>query len=72
MDINYIKNSVGYSESSNKEEFMKGASIMKDWLEKEHKKEIEQLKSTLFQRDNKIQEITDELCTIARIIKRYS
>lgn len=66
-----IKNTVGFVESANSIEFMKGANIAYSRAEDYYSKEIHQLQLRLDNATKALETIT-KVCNIANTLKRYS
>lgn len=67
-----IKDTLGYVESENKEDFYNGANVGIAKAEDFFKKENQKLKTTLEHYKSYSEELYNELKTVSSIIKRYS
>lgn len=70
--LTQIKRTVGYAESENKSEFLKGAEVAFNILSAAHKKSSDS-KDRIIEKTNEAwRDVHDDICKLSEIIKKYS
>lgn len=69
--LNIVKGTIGYHESANKTEFIKGAEVAIGRIAELYEKDIETFRKSILHRDKRIIELHSDLKTISKIINSY-
>jgi len=72
FNIESLKNSLGYNESENKEEFMKGATTAVLWLEEQHERELILYNGVIETERSRYHQLLNDMKTLTAIISKYS
>lgn len=69
--LSTLNDSVGYQESDNKKEFMKGAGVAVSWMINELKPELKQLINQSYSLKTQKEQIENDIFILSSIIRKY-